>query len=92
VPGVIGQISIAGLPRLRFSASSPLRASLIVSEFPGILREFQLKRFSLLWRGSRDGFTASEFHRRCDGHANTLIVILDTDGNIFGGFTPAEWE
>jgi hypothetical protein len=31
-------------------------------------------------------------HRRCDGHANTLTVILDTKGNIFGGFTPVEWE
>jgi hypothetical protein len=45
-----------------------------------------------LWRGSRDGFEAQEFHRRCDGHSNTLTVILDTEGNIFGGFTPVEWE
>jgi hypothetical protein len=45
-----------------------------------------------LWRGSRDGFTAKEFHRRCDGRANTLTLILDTDGNVFGGFTPVEWE
>jgi hypothetical protein len=46
----------------------------------------------LLWRGSRDGFFATDFHDRCDGHANTLTVIEDTDGNIFGGFTPVEWE
>jgi hypothetical protein len=26
-------------------------------------------------------------HRRCDGLANTLTLIEDTDGNIFGGFT-----
>jgi hypothetical protein len=45
-----------------------------------------------LWRGSRDGFTAQEFHRRCDSHANTLTLISDTDGNIFGGFTPLPWE
>jgi hypothetical protein len=51
-----------------------------------------MKCFNLLWRGSRDGFTAEEFHRRCDGRANTLTVILDTDGNVFGGFTPVEWE
>jgi hypothetical protein len=54
--------------------------------------EFRGKRFSLLWRGSRDGFGAEAFHGRCDGHANTLTVILDTKGNIFGGFTPVEWE
>jgi hypothetical protein len=64
----------------------------IISDFPDILAESQGKRFSLLWRGSRDGFKAKEFHRRCNGHANTLTVILDTKGNIFGGFTPVEWE
>jgi hypothetical protein len=66
--------------------------SRIISGFPGIFAQFQRKHFKILWRGSRDGFGASEFHRRCDGHANTLIVILDTNGNIFGGFTPVEWE
>ncbi len=25
------------------------------------------KSFSLLWRGSRDGFDAAAFHRLCDG-------------------------
>jgi hypothetical protein len=66
--------------------------SLIVSDFPVIFAEFRGKQFKLLWRGSRDGFGASEFHRRCDGHANILIVILDTAGNIFGGFTPLKWD
>jgi hypothetical protein len=39
-----------------------------------------------------DGFGAKEFHRCCDGRANTLTPILDTKGNIFGGFAPVEWE
>jgi hypothetical protein len=56
------------------------------------LAEFRGKRFTLLWRGSRDGFLAKDFHSRCDGHANTLTFIEDTEGNIFGGFTPVEWE
>jgi hypothetical protein len=66
--------------------------SVIVCSFPAIFAEFRHKRFSLLWRGSRDGFGARDFHNRCDGHANTLTVILDTNGNIFGCFTPTEWE
>jgi hypothetical protein len=61
-------------------------------EFPKIFAEFRKNQISLLWRGSRDGFGASEFHGRCDGHADTLTVILDTKGNVFGGFTPVEWE
>jgi hypothetical protein len=66
--------------------------SVIVSDFPAIFAEFRGKRFQILWRGGRDGFRGSDFHGRCDGHANTLTVILDTDGNIFGGFTPVEWD
>jgi hypothetical protein len=66
--------------------------SLIVSDFPEIFDSFRAKRFMLLWRGSRDGFGAVDFHGRCDGHANTLTLILDTDGNVFGGFTPLKWE
>jgi hypothetical protein len=66
--------------------------SQIIVGFPEIFNEFWGKRFSLLYLGSRDGFKNEEFHRRCDGHANTLTVILDTKGNIFGGFTPVEWE
>jgi hypothetical protein len=66
--------------------------SVIVSVFPEIFANLSDKTFSLLWRGSRDGFDACDFHRRCDGHPNTLTLILDTDGNVFGGFTPVQWE
>jgi hypothetical protein len=37
-----------------------------------MFEEFRAKRFNLLWRGGRDGFTAQEVHLRCDGRANTL--------------------
>jgi hypothetical protein len=70
----------------------PFPNSRIISDFPEIFAEFRRKHFELLWRGSRDGFEAKEFHSRCDGHSNTLTIILDTKGNIFGGFTPLEWE
>jgi hypothetical protein len=41
-----------------------------------------------LWRSSR----ARNLRAHCNGHANTLPSILDTEGDIFGGFTRAEWE
>jgi hypothetical protein len=78
--------------RLRLPAAAAPFASLIVSEFPALFAEFRGKRFTLLWRGSRDVFRARDFHGRCDGHANTLTLIEDRAGNIFGGFTPVEWE
>jgi hypothetical protein len=67
-------------------------SSKIVSELPRVLSNFDGKRFSLLWRGSQNGFTAQAFHSRCDGHANTLTIIQDTKGNIFGGYTPVKWS
>jgi hypothetical protein len=66
--------------------------SAIVQQFPDLFAPFRPNQFNRLWRGSRDGFGAMDFHGRCDGHANTLTLIEDTGGNIFGGFTPAEWD
>jgi hypothetical protein len=69
-----------------------LMDSLIVSDFPSLFDEFRLKKWNLLWRGSRDGFDTGDFHSRCDGHANTVTLIEDVGGFVFGGFTPVEWE
>jgi hypothetical protein len=67
-------------------------SSLMVFQFPARFAELTGKRFTLLWRGARDGSTVRDFDGRCDGHANTLTFIEDTDGNIFGGFTPVKWK
>ena len=48
--------------------------------------------FSLLWRGTRDGFDSETFHRLCDGQGKTLTVIMNTNGFIFGGFTSVPWS
>jgi len=55
------------------------------------LTGFKNKTLSLLWRGRRDGFGASTFHRLCDGKPNTLTVIKNTNGFIFGGYTSIPW-
>ena len=47
--------------------------------------------FALLWKGSRDGFTASAFHARCNGRGPTLTVVASTNGNLFGGYTSLNW-
>jgi hypothetical protein len=66
--------------------------SLIVKDYPMILREFQGKTWKLLYRGSRDGFRASNFHEKCDNQTNTLTLIETTKDFIFGGFTPIAWD
>jgi hypothetical protein len=88
-----GQLLRSGIGTWHNLALAPRRLeSRAFWDFPAIFDEFREKQFTLLWRGSRDGFRADDFHRRCDGHPNTLTVILDTDGNIFGGFTPVGWK
>ena len=51
------------------------------------------KFWSLLYRGTRDGFGADDFHSTCDGHSNTLTIFKAKKSNyIFGGFTSVEWN
>ena len=46
---------------------------------------------NLLYRASRDGWAASNFHSRCDNKGPTVTVIKS--GNyIFGGYTEHEWK
>jgi hypothetical protein len=87
----------ASSPAPTIAAPAPIPApagidSAIVPQIPALFAEFDGKRCKLLWRGSRDGFGVKDFHGRCDGRPNTLTLVEDTGGNIFGGFTPVEWE
>ena len=42
---------------------------------------------TLLYRGSRDGWKHDDFHRKCDDHNNTLLLVKTKKGKRFGGFT-----
>ena len=47
--------------------------------------------FGLIYRASRDGWVASDFHGRCDYKGPTVTVI--TSGkSIFGGYTEQQWK
>jgi hypothetical protein len=64
--------------------------SKILDGFPDLLEDLG-RKWTLLYRGSQDGFGASNFHAKCDGRANTLTVILTVKDAIMGGFTPIAW-
>jgi hypothetical protein len=50
-------------------------------------------KFTLLYRGTRDGFGSKDFHSKCDGHSNTLTMFKAKGSEfIFGGFTSVSWE
>jgi hypothetical protein len=48
--------------------------------------------FKLLYRATKHGFSANDFHSKCDGHNNTLTIIKTNDGYIFGGYTTLCWS
>ena len=51
------------------------------------------RKYTLLYRGSRDGLTAWDFHSKCDNKSPTLTIIKPLNSaNIFGAYTEATWS
>ena len=45
----------------------------------------------LIYKASRDGFKAADFHRCGDNKGETISVIHTTEGYLFGGYTDVPW-
>ncbi|KAJ8931232.1 hypothetical protein NQ314_015876 [Rhamnusium bicolor] len=45
----------------------------------------------LVYRASSHGYSASSFHRHCDGISPTYVIVLGARGEICGGFSDAAW-
>ena len=60
----------------------------------GIKYKFNKKiaKYELLFRASRDGFAASNFHSKCDGKSYTVTFVETSIGRRFGGFTDQSWD
>ena len=57
----------------------------------GALTDVTMASDDLLYRASRNGWAASNFHSCCDNKGPTVTVIKS--GNyIFGGYTEQEWK
>jgi hypothetical protein len=66
--------------------------------FSGVLCGEWLPRsnFELVYRGSHDGFTARDFHQKCDDKGATLVFIAGQSAGlpvcVFGGYAATAWE
>jgi hypothetical protein len=49
-------------------------------------------RLELLYRASRDGFKAADFHGLCDNKGATVTVIRSKEGYVFGGYVDQSWN
>lgn len=54
----------------------------------------ELSRVDLqcVYKASRDGWSAIDFHECCDGRGSALVVALSKSGKKFGGFNPLGWQ
>jgi len=50
------------------------------------------KNMELIFRGTRDGMYAQNFHSKCDGKGPTITLFRNDKGNIFGGYSPIKWS
>ncbi|RNA44684.1 tldc domain-containing [Brachionus plicatilis] len=65
---------------------------LMNNEFESMQINGKFQNWKLLYRGSRDGFEACSFHKKCDTHPNTLTIVRTDTLKIFGGFTGSTWS
>jgi hypothetical protein len=90
---LFGSIRLNKYSSIGFIESQILNGEKQLSELYKVCEFSPTDKWSLLYRGTRDGFGSHDFHSKCDNHANTL-TILKAKGSefIFGGFTSVDWD
>jgi hypothetical protein len=90
---LFGLIKLSGYSRINSFQSEIINDEKQMSDFIKLCEFSPNDKWSLLYRGTRDGFGTNDFHSKCDGHSNTL-TLLKAKGSkfIFGGFTAVDWD
>jgi len=55
------------------------------------LKQVSKKIGETIYVASIDGQSSSNFHSHCDGKGPTVVIVLTTTGNIFGGYAASSW-
>ena len=72
--------------------SNILNESKRLIEFKKKLDEWtESKSMELIFRGTRDGLSNSAFHNKCDNKGETITLIKNENGDIFGGYASISW-
>ena len=62
------------------------------NEFLNIIYEWTgFNNMELIFRGTKDGMTNTAFHNKCDNKGQTINLIKNDKGNIFGGYASISW-
>ena len=76
---------IAGVtnsPPSTLLSSEPLKESLVAGT------SLQNKQLAKIYKASKDGWSAIDFHNNVDEKGSCLVVALTRSGILFGGFNP----
>lgn len=52
----------------------------------------QYKNFKLVYKPNRDGWNMRTFYDRIEGSKNSILVVKDDSGNVFGAFVSEEYQ
>jgi hypothetical protein len=90
---LFGSFKLEGYTNMNSFKSEILKGELQLSELIKLCEFSSNDKWSLLYRGTRDGFRPRDFHSKCDGHSNTLTIIKAKESQfIFGGYTTVSWD
>ncbi|CAG2250104.1 unnamed protein product [Mytilus edulis] len=49
------------------------------------------KRYTLLFKATRDGCDATAFHTKCNNKGPTVTIMYNTNNSVYGGYTSLSW-
>ena len=49
-------------------------------------------KYELIYKLTENGSKTEDFHKCCDNKGQTLTIIETKNNDIFGGFTPLNWN
>lgn len=50
------------------------------------------KKFTLLFKASRDGCSSTAFHNKCNNKGPTVTILYNTNNSVYGGYTSVNWR
>mmetsp|Transcript_24780 Transcript_24780/g.21985 ORF Transcript_24780/g.21985 Transcript_24780/m.21985 type:complete len:385 (+) Transcript_24780:92-1246(+) len=51
----------------------------------------KMGNLKLVYRATRDGFSAQDFHSKANGHSHTIVIAKSNMNKIFGGYADKDW-
>jgi hypothetical protein len=91
------KLSIVGSPDFHMSKVVKKESELnfvkeTIKENLNLNKTIEEIKFIPLFSTSREGDSASQFHSKCNGKSNSLVLVKTKEGKRFGGFTSLHWS